>query len=92
MVRPIDWEMSRYWTYRLPNYCVVPYPVLERYGVSAIGQADREAALEKGNSRLARLFHRVRDRLARERFNRWKMKPYPFGKTRDSGPVFIDTP
>ena len=53
IVRPIDWEMSRYWTYRLPNYCVTPYPVLERYGVSAIGQADRELALEtKGSSRL----------------------------------------
>jgi glycosyl transferase family 25 len=93
VVRPIDWEMSRYWIYRLPNYCVAPYPVLERYGVSAIGQADREGALEKKTGiRLARFLHRVRDRLARERFNRWRMKPYPFGKTRDTGPVFIDAP
>jgi glycosyl transferase, family 25 len=91
IVRPIDWEMSRYWTYRIPNYCISPYPVMERYGVSAIGQADREQALEKkGSNRLARFLYRIRDRLARERFNRRHMKPYPFGKTHDSGPVFID--
>jgi glycosyl transferase family 25 len=91
VVRPIDWEMSRYWSYRIPNYCIAPYPVLERYGVSAIGQADRERALEKkGSSQLARFLFRLRDRLVRERFNRWHMKPYPFGKTQDSGPVFID--
>jgi glycosyl transferase family 25 len=92
IVRPIDWEMSRYWVYRLPNYCVAPYPVLERYGVSAIGQADREAALEKGSSRLGRLLYRLGDRLAREGFNRRRMKPHPFGKTRDSGPAFVDIP
>jgi glycosyl transferase family 25 len=93
IVRPIDWEMSRYWSYRIPNYCIAPYPVVERYGVSAIGQADREQTLEKkGSSRLGRFLYRLRDRLARERFNRWQMKPNPFGKTRDSGPVFIDAP
>jgi glycosyl transferase family 25 len=93
VVRPIDWEMSRYWAYGITNYCISPYPVLERYGVSGIGQAGRELELEKKGSRVAlRFFYQIKDRLARERFNRWQMKPSPFGKTTDSGPAFIDIP
>jgi glycosyl transferase family 25 len=93
VVRPIDHEMSRYWSYGVTNYCISPYPVLERYGVSGIGQAGRELTLEKKRSRVAiRIVHRLRDRLARELFNRWHMKSSPFGKTHDSGPAFIDIP
>lgn len=93
VVRPIDWEMSRYWAYGVTNYCLSPYPVLERYGVSGIGQAGRELALEKKASRVAiRFLYRLRDRLARERFNRWQMKSSPFGEAHDSGPAFIDIP
>jgi glycosyl transferase family 25 len=93
VVRPIDWEMSRYWSYRIPNYCIAPYPVLERYGASAIGQADRERALDKkGSSQVARFLFRLCDRLVRERFNRSYMKSNPFGKTHDSGPAYIDAP
>jgi hypothetical protein len=85
--------MSRYWSYGVTNYCISPYPVLERYGVSGIGQAGRELTLEKKKSRVAiRFLHRLRDRLARERFNRWQMKSSPFGKSHDSGPAFIDIP
>ena len=93
VVRPLDHEMSRYWSYGVTNYCISPYPVLERYGVSSIGQAERELALEKKASRVAiRFLHRLRDRLAREWFNRWQMKSSPFGKSRDTGPAFIDIP
>ena len=93
VVRPIDWEMSRYWSYGVTNYCISPYPVLERYGVSGIGHAGRELELEKKGTRVAiRFLYRLRDRLARERFNRWQMKPSPFGKAPDSGPAFIDLP
>jgi glycosyl transferase, family 25 len=93
IVRPIDWEMSRYWSYGVTNYCISPYPVLERYGVSGIGHAGRELVLEKSGSRVAiRFLYRLRDRLARERFNRWRMKPFPFGKAPDTGPAFIDIP
>jgi glycosyl transferase, family 25 len=93
VVRPIDHEMSRYWSYGVINYCISPWPVLERYGVSSIGQAERELTLEKKGSRVAiRFLHRLRDRLARELFNRWHMKSSPFGKTHDSGPAFIDRP
>jgi glycosyl transferase, family 25 len=93
VVRPIDHEMSRYWSYGVTNYCISPYPVLERYGVSDIGQAGRELALENKGSRVAvRFLHRLRDRLARERSNLWQMKSSPFGKTNDSGPALIGIP
>lgn len=93
VVRPIDWEMSRYWSYGVTNYCISPFPVLERYGVSAIGHAGRELALEKKGSRVAtRLLYRLRDRLAREWFNQWQMRSSPFGKAHDSGPAYIDIP
>jgi len=91
VVRPIDWEMSRYWSYGVTNYCLSPYPVLERYGESGIGHAGRELAPENTGSRVAiRFLYRLRDRLARERFNRWRMKSSPFGEAPDSGPAFID--
>ena len=93
VLRPIDWEMSRYWSYGVTNYCLSPFPVLERYGDSGIGHAGRELALEQKGSRVAiRFLYRLRDRLARERFNRWQMKSSPFGEAPDSGPAFIDIP
>jgi GR25 family glycosyltransferase involved in LPS biosynthesis len=80
IVRPIDCEMSRYWSYGVANYCISPCPLLEPYGVSGIGQAERELALEKKGSHVAiRFLHRLRDRHARELFNRWHMKSSPFG-------------
>jgi hypothetical protein len=67
--------------------------VLERYGVSGIGQAGRELVLEKKGGRVAaRLLYRLGDRLARERFNLCQMKSSQFGKSQDSGPAFIDMP
>jgi glycosyl transferase family 25 len=93
VLRPIDWEMSRYWSYGVTNYCISPYPVLERYGVSGIGHAGRELALEKKRSRVAiRFLYRLKDRLAREWFDRWQTKSSPFGEPPDSGPAFIDIP
>jgi hypothetical protein len=49
-------------------------------------------ATEKGSRVAIRFLYRLRDRLARERFNRWQMTSSPFGKAHDLGPAFIDTP
>lgn len=62
---PIDWAMSRYWDYGLVNYCVFPFPVLERLGRSTIEHSlDASPALAP-TYRLRRLQWRLRSRLSR---------------------------
>lgn len=88
---PVDWVMSRYWHYGLANYCLFPFPVLERYGVSAIGDLQRETmAHVRPSDRARRLFFRIKDRMAREVFNRRILRTRPFGRIADIGPAFID--
>lgn len=65
MTMPVDWAMSRYWDYGVPNYAVFPFPILERYGPSTIEHAQ---ALQVSRSRLqryARFSWRIKERASR---------------------------
>src|SRR6478609_748031 len=61
---PVDWFMNRYWAYGLRNYCLFPFPLIERFVPSEIG--DRSEAPPVGAaSRIVRQGWRVFDRVSR---------------------------
>ena len=87
--RPVDWLMARYWDYDFPNLCLFPFPILERYVPSGIGErADwpkRSAA-----QRLERMCWRVSDRVKRAVADNIRYRKSTFGATPDSGLAFVD--
>lgn len=62
---PIDWAMSRYWSYGHTNYAVVPYPVIERLVPSSIGHPPVQRTSHPIAARGQRLVWRLRDRARR---------------------------
>jgi glycosyl transferase, family 25 len=88
---PVDWAMSRYWSYGAANYCLFPFPVLERYGISGIGHGGRgEIFPLSAGDRLARLLHRLKDRAKRAYVNRIRFPRHPFGPTAAVGKPYIE--
>jgi glycosyl transferase, family 25 len=88
---PVDWVMSRYWEYNVPNYCLFPFPIIERYTQSTIGSSTREASYQATTvDRAARLYWRIKNRIIREYMNIAVFKKHPFGETVDVGEAYID--
>ena len=88
---PVDWVMSRYWEYNVPNYCLFPFPIIERYTPSTIGSGIREAGHQATTlDRAARLYWRIKNRIIREYINIAVFKRHPFGQTVDVGEPYID--
>ena len=88
---PVDWVMSRYWEYNVPNYCLFPFPIIERYTPSTIGSGIREAGHQATTlDRAARLYWRIKNRIIREYMNTVVFKRHPFGQTVDVGEAYID--
>jgi glycosyl transferase family 25 len=88
---PVDWVMSRYWEYNVPNYCLFPFPIIERYTQSTIGSSSREAGHQATTlDRAARLYWRIKNRIIREYMNTVILKKHPFGETVDVGEAYID--
>jgi len=86
---PVDWLMGRYWEYGFPNYCLFPFPIVERYVPSNIGdrwQAARPTRVE----RMVRLGWRLTDRISRGLADHVRFRKHPFGTTLDAGPSFAD--
>jgi glycosyl transferase family 25 len=88
---PVDWVMSRYWKYRVPNYCLFPFPIIERYAQSTIGGGIRESkhpatALDYA----AKLVWKIKNRITREYMNLVVFKANPFGETLDVGAPYIE--
>ena len=87
MAMPVDWYMGRYWELGFPNFCLFPFPVIERDTPSHIGHRPEQSV--GGPARLARLAWRLRDRLEREvadlRSLRRRFEQHP-----DFGPTFIE--
>jgi glycosyl transferase family 25 len=89
MYGPLDWILTRYWEHRIINYCMFPFPVIERHGPSTIGD-ERHSASHRGvYDRVARMGWRIRGRAERAYVDYCLTKRYPFGRTKDSGPPFI---
>jgi glycosyl transferase family 25 len=90
ITEPIDWAMSRYWKYRIRNYCLFPFPILERYVPSTIGSS-RESAFEtRSGDKLHRLTWRIKERVIREYVNRVTFRANQFGRHVDRGVSFLE--
>jgi glycosyl transferase family 25 len=86
---PVDWFMTRYWAYGLRNYCVFPFPLIERYVPSGIG--DRSEAPVPGRvERVVRQGWRVFDRVSRGFADHVRFRRNPFPPTHDVGPSFVE--
>lgn len=86
---PVDWLMTRYWDYGFANYCVFPFPILERYTSSSIG-ARAATEVVPATDRIVRFGWRVRDRLLRGLADHISLRSHGFGPSFDVGPPFID--
>jgi glycosyl transferase family 25 len=91
MVMPIDWLMALSWRHKLPNYCLFPFPILERYVPSSIGSTGREEGFHATPiDKLARLVWMVRHKAMQTLANRRHAKAAAFGALVDTGPAVID--
>jgi glycosyl transferase family 25 len=86
---PLDWVLARYWEHRITGYCTFPFPVIERYGPSTIGDERHAVSQRTVYDRIARIGWRIRGRAQRAYVERCMMERYPLGPTKDSGPPFL---
>lgn len=86
---PVDWFMTRYWAYGFRNYCVFPFPLIERFVPSDIGDRSRAHAVTP-IERVVRQGFRVFDRVSRGFADHVRFRSNPFEPTRDVGPSFIE--
>jgi glycosyl transferase family 25 len=77
IVRPIDWQMTRFWDYKLPHYCLFPYPIIERYSASTIEHANLPVYETGMRDKAARIGYWLHDQLSR-RFEDFKQNRVPF--------------
>jgi glycosyl transferase, family 25 len=86
---PVDWFMTRYWAYGFRNYCVFPFPLIERFVPSDIG--DRSYSEPRSPvERVVRQGFRVMDRVSRGFADHVRFRRNPFEPTRDVGPSFVE--
>ena len=87
---PVDWLMGRYWDYGFPNYCVFPFPIIERSVPSNIGDRSTPVPRPPRVDAIVRFGWRVADRLSRGYADNVRFRQNPFGFTSDAGPSFAD--
>jgi glycosyl transferase, family 25 len=87
---PLDWVLSRYWEHGVINYCMFPFPVVERDGPSTIGD-ERYAVSQRAvvNDRVARIGWRISDRAKRALAEHCLIQRFPLGSSNETGPPFI---
>lgn len=85
---PIDWVMARYWDYGVPNYCYFPFPVIERFVPSAIGDERHASVPSPLLDRASRLQWRIIDRVRRE-FLEAAISRKAIRRNQDDGPAFL---
>jgi glycosyl transferase family 25 len=87
---PLDWVLSRYWEHGVINYCMFPFPVIERDGPSTIGD-ERYAVSQRAvvDDRVARIGWRISDRAKRAYAEHCLIKRFPLGSSNETGPPFI---
>jgi glycosyl transferase family 25 len=86
---PVDWFMGRYWEFGFPNYCLFPFPIIERCVASNIGDRSEAPPISR-TAWLARQYHRATDRVARELADRVRFARNPFEALPDAGPSFVE--
>lgn len=86
---PVDWFMARYWATGFRNYCLFPFPLIERFVPSDIGDRS-EAEPRSSVERVVRQGYRVFDRVSRGFADHVRFRSNPFQPTRDVGPSFVE--
>jgi glycosyl transferase family 25 len=85
---PVDWVMGRYWEHGLFPYIMFPFPIVERHAPSTIGD-NLELYKPGASDRVAQFYWRIRDKVAREVFDRFRMNKNQFGGLIDHRPSFL---
>jgi glycosyl transferase, family 25 len=88
---PADWILTRYWEHYVVGYCMFPFPVIERHSPSTIGDERHAVSQSAVYDRIVRIGWRLRDRARRAYVERFVIKKYPLGPTKDSGVAFMQT-
>jgi glycosyl transferase family 25 len=87
---PSDWVLARYWEHGLPAYVLFPFPILEKFVPSTIGNSRANILYHATVSdRVARFRWRIRDRAMRAWVERFQLNKNRFGKTLDIGESFL---
>lgn len=89
MYMPVDWAMSRYWDYGLPNYASFPFPLFERQGQSSIEHSQSAPVSATPSSAAARFAWKLSDRMKRFRFDFAANDRSQFGPPSDAGQAFL---
>jgi glycosyl transferase family 25 len=86
---PVDWYLGRYWEFGFPNYCLFPFPVIEREAPSHIGHRPEQAGA-RGIDRVGHWLSRAKDRALREVADRVRFSKSPFAAHPDFGPTYLE--
>lgn len=86
---PIDWVMSRYWRFSLPNYCIYPFPLFERHGKSTIAHAQDLNFQPSTAERLQRLLWRAQGWVHRAWADHVSLRDSGWGPVKDEGAAFL---
>ena len=83
IVRPIDSQLDRYWEHGLPNLALFPFPIIEEFAGSTIGDHRVRAAREPARARIERKLRSAWDQVRRmawllTRSHRQVRDPSPF--------------
>ncbi|WP_196233079.1 glycosyltransferase family 25 protein [Sphingomonas segetis] len=65
IVRPIDSQLDRYWEHGLPNLALFPFPIIDEFAGSTIGDHRVRAANEPARARIERKLRSAWDRVRR---------------------------
>lgn len=86
---PVDWYLARYWRHGFRNHCLFPFPIVERFSESHIG--DRSISYPAPALDVAaRLARRLTERAAQGVTDARHFVDRPFSRTLDSGSSFVE--
>lgn len=86
---PVDWFMGRYWEFGFKNYCLFPFPIMERFSPSVIGERAGRYSMSSGEW-LRRQASRIADRAARFMVDCAPADEGRFGPLEDAGASYIE--
>jgi glycosyl transferase family 25 len=87
---PCDWYTARYWQHGLPSYILFPFPIIETFVPSMIGDNRADTPYYPSRTdRIERLYWRTRDRAARAWADQFHLNKNRFPKTHDIGESFL---
>jgi len=86
---PVDWFMNRYWEFGFPNYCLFPFPLIERSTPSHIGDRSEFPPIDRSTWFLRQGF-RLLDRASRGIADHIRFRASAFSPNPDAGPSYVE--